>query len=68
MTMKVIKVDIKNYRGINDLSIEFDPRISVFIGENGSGKTAILDAISLMLSPYGVRRMTEDDITNGESF
>ena len=65
--MKVIKVDITNFRGIKDLSIELDPRISVFIGENGTGKTAVLDAIATLLSSDSVSKMTESDITVGES-
>lgn len=66
--MKATKVDITNFRGIKYLSIEFDLRINVFIGENGSGKTAVLDAIATILSPYSVRELTEKDVTNGESF
>lgn len=66
--MNVIKVYIKNFRGIKDLSIELDPRVNVFVGENGSGKTAVLDAIATLLPPDGVRKMDESDITNGESF
>lgn len=59
ITMNVKRLDITNFRGIKDLSIEFDPRINVFIGENGTGKTAVLDAIATILSPYGVKEISK---------
>ncbi len=38
------KIDIKNFKSIEDLSIELG-RVNVVIGANGSGKTNILEAI-----------------------
>lgn len=46
--MYLSKVSIKNYRGIEDLNVEFDPVINVIIGENGSQKSALIDAIRLL--------------------
>lgn len=43
--MYVEKLTLKNYRGIRDLTIDFDRRLNVFVGDNGCGKTTILDAI-----------------------
>ncbi|EMN2537200.1 AAA family ATPase [Acinetobacter baumannii] len=39
------EVSIFNYRKINDLNIDFHNRLTVFIGENGVGKTSILSGI-----------------------
>ncbi len=48
---KVIKLTIKNFRGIKDLSIDFpDEGLICFIGRGDSGKSTILDAISRVLS------------------
>jgi predicted ATP-binding protein involved in virulence len=40
------QLKLQNYRGFEgELSIDFDNNLTVFIGNNGSGKTSILDAI-----------------------
>ena len=46
---------VKNYRGIKEASIEFNKGVNILIGENNSGKTAILDALRVCLS-YGKQR------------
>ncbi len=50
---KIIRLDIKNYRGIEDLSLKFEreKNLICLIGRGDSGKTTILDAISSVLSP-----------------
>ncbi|MDD4967961.1 MAG: AAA family ATPase [Paludibacter sp.] len=48
--MKIKSIKIENYRGIKDISIELMDNLNVFVGINGSGKTTILDAISISLS------------------
>ncbi len=74
--MKVKKVSLKNYRGAQDLSLELNPRLNVFVGVNGSGKSTVLDAIAIMLSwvvsrinraGASGRPIVESDITNGRS-
>jgi len=44
--MKIEEIYLRNFRCFEELSIVFDPRLTIFIGENGKGKTAILDAIA----------------------
>ena len=46
------KFKIKNYRCIKDASIDFNKGVNILIGENNSGKTAVLDALRVCLS-YG---------------
>lgn len=41
-------IEIKNFRSINHLKIEDFSRINVFLGQNGSGKTSILEAILML--------------------
>lgn len=43
--MKVNRVHIKNFKSVVDLSLDLAP-INVFIGENGSGKSNILEALA----------------------
>ena len=38
-------IEIKNFRGIDHLKIDVFSRVNVFFGQNGSGKTSILEAI-----------------------
>ncbi len=42
---------IKNFRGIKDLKLKNLKRFNLFIGDNGSGKTGILDALFISLNP-----------------
>lgn len=44
--MKISNVHIKNYRNITELNIELN-RVVIFIGENNSGKSNLLRAITL---------------------
>jgi len=48
--MKIDKIKIDNYKSILELDIEFNPKLNVFIGVNGAGKTTILDSITIALS------------------
>ncbi len=48
--MKVRSLKIQSFRNIDDLSLEFDRRLTVFLGVNGSGKSSILDALATLLN------------------
>jgi predicted ATP-binding protein involved in virulence len=50
--MKIDKLEIKNFRCFDDISIEFDPHLNVFVGVNGSGKTAILSALRVAVGSF----------------
>lgn len=41
-------IRIENYKGIELIETEFDPKINIIIGENGSNKSALIDAIRLL--------------------
>jgi predicted ATP-binding protein involved in virulence len=45
-SLNLQQLEIKNFRGFEDLKINFDERLTVFIGINGSGKSSILDLIA----------------------
>jgi putative ATP-dependent endonuclease of OLD family len=53
--MKLKAVHIQNFRGIKNLELDLDDLV-VLIGENNTGKTAILHAIRLCLRDLGPRR------------
>jgi predicted ATP-binding protein involved in virulence len=48
--MKIKSLKIQSFRGIKDLTLEFDSHINVFIGINGVGKSSILECLATLLS------------------
>lgn len=48
--MKLNNIKIRNFRGCQDVQLDFDKNMTVIVGANGSGKSSILDAISISLS------------------
>ena len=47
--MKITKMEMKNFRGFEEKSLEFSENFNVLIGGNGTGKTSILDALAIGL-------------------
>jgi putative ATP-dependent endonuclease of OLD family len=62
--MYLAKLSIKNFRRLNDVTLEFVPGLNVLVGPNNVGKTAIVDALRALLAgvddPYP--RFDRDDI------
>lgn len=50
MQLKTVK--IKNFRGIEDWEIRLKPGFNLIKGENGKGKTSVLEAISVGLGAF----------------
>jgi predicted ATP-binding protein involved in virulence len=44
--LKIDKLCLKNFRNLEDFEITFEDQLTVLIGENGGGKTSVLDAIA----------------------
>ena len=62
--MYLSKIKIENYKGIELVETDFDPKLNIIIGENGSGKSAIIDAIRLLYNvgePIRELSVTFDD-------
>lgn len=55
--MKINHIRIKNFRGYEDLELSLNPNFNLFIGDNGSGKTAILEALTVAIGSFflGIR-------------
>lgn len=43
------RIDIRNFRGIDHLEIDDCARVNVFLGQNNSGKTSILECLLLIM-------------------
>jgi len=59
--MYIKQFHIKNFRSINELTLNFNKGVNIIIGENNSGKTAVIDALRICLS-YG--SLTRDIYVN----
>lgn len=53
--MVIKQIHLDNFRLFDDLTAHFDERLNVFLGINGAGKSALLDAIAIMLSAFTAR-------------
>jgi len=53
--MRVQQLTIKAFRGIDSLALTLDPKLTVIVGDNGVGKTSVLDAIAILLDNYLAR-------------
>lgn len=50
--MKLKKIKIFNYRCFKEAEMDFDNHITLVVGKNGVGKTAILDAVAVSVSTF----------------
>ncbi|MCH9277217.1 AAA family ATPase [Bifidobacterium amazonense] len=50
--MRLDWLSVRNFRKFSELSVGFDPRLTVLVGSNGMGKTAVLDAAAVMLGTF----------------
>jgi len=66
--MRLYKLRIRNFRKIQDLTVRFSHGLSIIVGENNAGKTAIIDALRLILfssRDHDALRLNEDDFRRG---
>ena len=48
--MHLEKISINNFKAVKAVDIEFTPGVNLLIGDNGAGKTSILEAIAVALA------------------
>lgn len=60
--MYINSLKLSNYRNYNDLSMEFDPGITILYGDNAQGKTNILEAIYISGTTKSHRGTKDKDI------
>jgi predicted ATP-binding protein involved in virulence len=66
--MKIRTIKIKNFKGIAERTFELNDRFTVFIGENATGKTTVLDALAIALGSFflGIERVSSRSIAADE--
>lgn len=51
-TLNISQITIQNFRGYKHYTVSLHPKLTILVGENGAGKTSILEAISCALGPF----------------
>ncbi len=65
--MELLSLTLQNFKAHRDRHFEFKPGTNAICGENGAGKTSILEAIAWVLFNYRGLYNKEDLIRNGTS-
>ena len=65
--MQILSVTLKNFKTHRDKHFEFELGTNAICGENGAGKTSILEAIAWVLFNYQGSYTKDDLIRNGAS-
>jgi len=58
--MKIEKIELCRFRSASEIVFEFTEKLNLFIGINGSGKSTVLDALSICLS-WLVKRIEREN-------
>ncbi|HOK39192.1 MAG TPA: DNA replication and repair protein RecF [Bacteroidales bacterium] len=67
--LKINNITLVNFKNFSNLELEFSPKINCFIGNNGTGKTNILDSIHYLSFCKSLLNLKDSqNIKNGESF
>ncbi len=45
--MRIDRLEIKNFKKFSDFTIDLHPQFTLLVGDNGTGKTTILDALAI---------------------
>ncbi len=53
--MKITSINLRNFRNIESLDLDFHPHLNIFVGDNGQGKTNILESITYLSSGRSFR-------------
>lgn len=60
----ISSINLHNFRNYKSVSVNFNSNVVILYGPNGSGKTNLLEAISLFSSGRGLRGSAIQEITN----
>lgn len=54
--MFLSSIHIENFKGIQDADFTFSKSVNLVVGNNGTGKTSILEAVAVALGGFGRHR------------
>src|SRR5512134_2019943 len=58
--MQIERLRIENFRNLHEVDLALPARVNLFLGDNGSGKTSLLEAVHLALTGRSQRRATQE--------
>lgn len=58
--MQIERLHIENFRNLHEVDLLLPARVNLFLGDNGSGKTSLLEAVHLALTGRSQRRATQE--------
>jgi len=65
--MYISQVELTNFRKYKNKLIKLNKGLNVFLGENNSGKTAVIDAVRYVIDTDYNTRIHEDDFSDYET-
>lgn len=65
---RIKSIQLRNFRSYRFLNLNANADYIIFIGENGAGKTNILEGLSLLSSTKGLRKASMQELKNMNSF
>ncbi|MEV5411047.1 AAA family ATPase [Thermopolyspora sp. NPDC052614] len=66
--MYLRNLSLKNFRSCTDTTVEFQPTLTLLVGENNAGKSNIIEGLRLATTPLSRRRsryFEREDVTRG---
>ena len=66
--MYLSKILLQNFRSYQNQLFEFDPKLNLILGPNGSGKTNILESIFFLASGKSFRSSSQSKLINWNSY
>lgn len=67
--MRIDRLKLQNFRNYQKLELSFSPQVNVFWGNNGQGKTNLLEAIHVLSTGRSFRtHRLQDMVREGETF
>ena len=66
--MELLSLNLKNFRNFSQKKIDFDPKLTVIVGPNGSGKTNVLEAALLLCGIRSHKVETDLDLVKFGKF
>jgi len=64
VTLEMKINQLKNFRGFQEISIDFQPHFNIIIGDNSCGKTAALEGLAIAVASFflGIDGISSRDI------
>jgi DNA replication and repair protein RecF len=60
--VRLVSLELRNYRNYERLDLEPGPRLNVFLGDNGQGKTNLLESVALLALSASPRARKESEL------